>query len=53
MNVFLSATPYILLILAAIGFILNLMADHFHVQHRMKIGFVLVFLACVAVLAMR
>jgi hypothetical protein len=53
MNLFLAAVPYALLLLAGIGFILNLMADHYHVQHRMKIGFLLVLLACISVMAMR
>lgn len=52
MNVFLSAIPYLLLVLAAVGFILNLIADHYHVQHRMKIGILLVLLACISVMAM-
>ena len=53
MNTFLLVAPYALLLLAALGFILNLIAEHFHVQHRMKIGFLLFILACLSVMAMR
>lgn len=53
MNTFLQIAPYALLLLASLGFILNLIADHFHVQHRMKIGIALVILACLSVAVMR
>lgn len=52
MPAFLQLAPYVLLILSGIGFILTFIADHYRPENRMKIGLLLVLLACLSVLAL-
>lgn len=53
MNTFLLIAPYALLLLSGVGFILTFIADHYRPENRMKVGLLLVLLACVSVATMR
>lgn len=51
--IWLEAIPYALLVLSGIGFILALIADGWTHERRMKIGILMIVMACVSVAVMK